>query len=129
VLLNQCHSNEQKCLDLIWGIWKYRPYLKDRQFLMRSDNKALTWLQCAKNGTTKPMRFVPVTLSGSRNPEPKKLDETLDVEYTERLLPPERRRYSLGPSSSNQNLKRHFSNTFTTSQTASGIPPCTWSRG
>ncbi|CAH1366663.1 unnamed protein product [Tenebrio molitor] len=38
----RCHNNEQKCLDLIWGIQKYLPYLEDRLFLMRSNNKALT---------------------------------------------------------------------------------------
>jgi hypothetical protein len=52
------------------------------------------------------MRFGPAILSGSRNPEPKKPDEPLDANNTERLLPSERSRDRLGPTPRNQEMKK-----------------------
>jgi hypothetical protein len=47
------HSNEQECLAVVWAIRRYRPYIEDKPFLLRADNKALTWLQTTKNGKRK----------------------------------------------------------------------------
>jgi hypothetical protein len=101
---------------LVWGIRKYRPYLEDRRFLVRTENKALTWLQSAKNGKAKLTRWalelqqynfglehcpgkeneLPDFLS--RNPEAQEPNHPLDADDTERLLPPERRADSLRPT-------------------------------
>ena len=37
------HCNEQECLVIIWAIKRYRPYLEDRRFVLRTDSKILTW--------------------------------------------------------------------------------------
>jgi hypothetical protein len=110
------HSNEQECLALVWGIRKYRPYLEDRRFLVRTDNKALTWPQSAKDGKAKLTRwalelqqynFGPEHCPGkenelpdflSRNPEAQEPNDPLDADDTERLLSPERRADSLRPT-------------------------------
>lgn len=42
------HSLEQKCLSVIWSIRKYLPYLEDRPFILRTDGKALSWLNSVK---------------------------------------------------------------------------------
>ncbi|CAH1381840.1 unnamed protein product [Tenebrio molitor] len=63
------------------------------------------------------MRFGPAILSGSRNPEPKKPDEPLDANNTERLLPSERSRDRLGPTPRNQEMKKRFHSNFPTSHT------------
>jgi hypothetical protein len=65
------------------------------------------------------MRFGPAILSGSRNPEPKKPDEPLDANNTERLLPSERSRDRLGPMPRNQEMKKRFHSNFPTSRTVS----------
>lgn len=51
------HSNELECLALVWAIKKYRPYLEDRHFTLRTDNKALTWLKQASGQKTKYARW------------------------------------------------------------------------
>jgi hypothetical protein len=38
------HSNEQKCLAVVWALKKYRPLLQDNRFILLTDNAALTWL-------------------------------------------------------------------------------------
>lgn len=38
------HCNEKECLAVIWAIRKYRAYLEDRPFTLRTDNKGLVWL-------------------------------------------------------------------------------------
>lgn len=52
------HSNEQECLVVVWAIKKYRPYLEDRPFKLRTDNKRLTWLKTAKENRDKLQRWV-----------------------------------------------------------------------
>ncbi|KAL1447768.1 hypothetical protein WDU94_013913 [Cyamophila willieti] len=37
-------SNERECLAIVWGVKKYRIYLEDRPFVIRTDNQSLTWL-------------------------------------------------------------------------------------
>ena len=39
------------------GIRRYRPYLEDRRFLLRTDNKALTWLKQMKDVKAKLTRW------------------------------------------------------------------------
>lgn len=51
------HSNEQECLAVIWAVKKYRPYREDRHFTLRTDNKALTWLNSMQNQKTKLARW------------------------------------------------------------------------
>jgi hypothetical protein len=43
------HINEQECLAIVWAVRRYRAYLEDQQFTLRIDNKALLWLNTAKN--------------------------------------------------------------------------------
>jgi hypothetical protein len=42
------HSNEQECLAVVWAIRRYRPYLEDNPFTLRTDNMARVWLQQKK---------------------------------------------------------------------------------
>jgi transposase InsO family protein len=98
------HSNEQECLAVVWAIRRYRPYIEDKPFLLRTDNKALTWLQTTKNERAKLLRWalelqsyqftiehcpgkenqLPDMLS--RDPNARESHEE-DVEDVERLLP------------------------------------------
>jgi hypothetical protein len=100
------HSNEQKCLALVWGIRKDRPYLEDRRFLVRYDSKTVIWLQFVKVGTTKLTHW---TLE----------HDTLDADDTERLFSPQQRRDrpDRGPGI------RRFNSTFITSGTAGWTAP------
>jgi predicted aspartyl protease len=100
------HSNEQKCLAVVWAIRRYRPYLEDKQFILRTDNKALVWLQQMKDQRAKLTRWA-IELQGyqctiqhcpgrenqladilSRDPE-ERLPQDEDLSDTDRLLPPE----------------------------------------
>lgn len=51
------HSNEQECLAAVWAIKRYRPYLEGRRFILRTDNRALTWLNTAKDQRAKLTRW------------------------------------------------------------------------
>ncbi|KAJ3641849.1 hypothetical protein Zmor_028321 [Zophobas morio] len=51
------HCNEQECLAVVWATRKYRPYLEDRKFLLRTDNKALTWLSSIQDKRAKLTRW------------------------------------------------------------------------
>jgi hypothetical protein len=51
------HINEQECLAVVFAIKKYRPYLEDKPFLLRADNKCLLWLIGAKDSNTKLTRW------------------------------------------------------------------------
>jgi transposase InsO family protein len=100
------HSNEQECLAVVWAIRRYRPYLEDKQFILRTDNKALVWLQQMKDQRAKLTRWA-IELQGyqciiqhcpgrenqladilSRDPE-ERLPQDEDLSDTDRLLPPE----------------------------------------
>ena len=43
------HANEPECLAVIWGMKHFRPYLEDRPFTLRTDNRSLLWLKSLKN--------------------------------------------------------------------------------
>ena len=47
------HCNEQECLTVIQGIKRYRPYLEDNHFTLRTDSTALTWLRKMKDKKSK----------------------------------------------------------------------------
>lgn len=51
------HINEQECLAIITAIRRYRPYLEDRPFTLRTDNAALQWLQTMKDTKAKLTRW------------------------------------------------------------------------
>ncbi|KAJ3656460.1 hypothetical protein Zmor_015536 [Zophobas morio] len=51
------HVNEQECLAIVWAVRKYRAYLEDREFTLRTDNKALLWLNSAKDINAKLTRW------------------------------------------------------------------------
>ena len=50
-------SNEQECLAVIWALRKFRHYLEDGNFTLRTDNRALTWLDNIKDGKGKLHRW------------------------------------------------------------------------
>ncbi|XP_051155402.1 uncharacterized protein LOC127277975 [Leptopilina boulardi] len=49
--------DEQSCLTIVWAFKKYRPYLEDRPFILRTDKKALTWLNQSKTSRPKLTRW------------------------------------------------------------------------
>lgn len=51
------HSNELECLAIVWAIKRYRPYLENQHFILRTDNKAMTWLQSMKDKNAKLLRW------------------------------------------------------------------------
>ena len=51
------HCNEQECLAVIWAIKRYRPYLEDSHFTIRTDSTALTWLRQVKDSRSKLARW------------------------------------------------------------------------
>ncbi|XP_033222580.1 uncharacterized protein LOC117176448 [Belonocnema kinseyi] len=51
------HCNEQECSALIWAIKRYRPYLEDAPFILRTDSKTLTWLDTRKDTRDKLHRW------------------------------------------------------------------------
>ena len=51
------HCNEQECLAVIWAIKRYRPYLEDSHFILRTDSTALTWLRRMKDDKSKLTRW------------------------------------------------------------------------
>ena len=51
------HINEQECLAIVWAIRRFRPLLEGRQFTIRTDSKALTWLQTIKDTKAKLIRW------------------------------------------------------------------------
>jgi hypothetical protein len=51
------HINEQECFAIVWAVKKYRPYLEEGHFSLRTDNKALLWLNTAKEFSAKLTRW------------------------------------------------------------------------
>ncbi|KAK9702258.1 RNase H-like domain found in reverse transcriptase [Popillia japonica] len=51
------HINEQECLAVIWAIKRFRPYLEDRKFTLRTDSRALLWLDRTKDSRSKLTRW------------------------------------------------------------------------
>ena len=51
------HCNEQECLAIIWAIKRYRPFLEDGPFTLRTDSKTLTWLNSQKDTRVKLTRW------------------------------------------------------------------------
>lgn len=49
--------NDQECLAIVWAVRRFRPYLEDRKFTLRTDNKALLWLNTAENSNAKRTRW------------------------------------------------------------------------
>ena len=100
------HSNEQEYLAVIWALRKYRHYLEDGKFTLRSDNRALTWLDNIKDGKGKLHRwamylksfnFSVEHIAGKNNELPDALSRepgsemfAYDADLLEALLPPER---------------------------------------
>ncbi|CAB0045040.1 unnamed protein product [Trichogramma brassicae] len=97
------HCNEQECLAVVWAIKRFRPYLEDRPFILRTDSRTVTWLNRFKGTRDKLMRWALLlqefqfTLEhcpGRHNELPDHLsrnpcEETPeDLGDTERILPP-----------------------------------------
>lgn len=51
------HINELECFAIVWAVKRYRPYLENREFTLKTDNKALLWLNSAKDSTAKLTRY------------------------------------------------------------------------
>lgn len=102
------HINEIECLAIVTFIKKYKIYLEDKPFTLRTDNRSLLWLDKNKDAKTKLTRWslllqeysfnmehcpgkeneLPDFLS--RNPENNEEREGLDLE---RMFPPEYRNF------------------------------------
>ena len=99
------HSNEQECLAVIWALRKFRHYLEDGKFTLKTDNRALTWLNNIKDGKGKLHRwamylksfnFDVIHVAGKENELPDALSRDPgtevfadDADLLEDLLPPE----------------------------------------
>ncbi|KAJ8871436.1 hypothetical protein PR048_027753, partial [Dryococelus australis] len=51
------HVNEQECLTVMWIIRKYRYYLEETHFILRTDSRALKWLRESRNNKAKLRRW------------------------------------------------------------------------
>lgn len=51
------HANEQECLAVVWAMRFFRPYLEDRRFTLRTDSRALLWLDTMKDRNAKLTRW------------------------------------------------------------------------
>ena len=101
------HSNEQECLTVIWALRKFRHYLEDGKFTLKTDNRVLTWLNNIKDGKGKLHRwaiylrsfnFDVIHVAGKHNELPDALSRDPGAEIfmgsgdaLEDLLPPERK--------------------------------------
>ncbi|KAI5720243.1 hypothetical protein M8J77_003912 [Diaphorina citri] len=50
-------SNERECLAVVWAIKKYRIYLEDQPFVLRTDNQSLKWLNKFSDSKAKLTRW------------------------------------------------------------------------
>ena len=101
------HSNEQECLAVFWALRRFSRYLEDGRFTLRTDNRALTWLNNIKDGKGKLHRwaiylrsfdFKVEHIAGKHNELPDALSRqpddncfSDDTQNIESLLPPENR--------------------------------------
>uniref|UniRef100_A0ABD2VYJ7 RNA-directed DNA polymerase n=1 Tax=Trichogramma kaykai TaxID=54128 RepID=A0ABD2VYJ7_9HYME len=51
------HCNEQECLAVVWAIKRFRPYLEDQPFTLRTDSRTITWLNRFKGTRDKLLRW------------------------------------------------------------------------
>lgn len=51
------HINEQECLAVVWAVKKFRPFLEDRKFTLKTDSRALLWLDRTKDARSKLTRW------------------------------------------------------------------------
>ncbi|KAI5753968.1 hypothetical protein M8J77_004729 [Diaphorina citri] len=51
------HINEKECLAVVWAVKKYRGYLDGKKFILRTDSKAVTWLEKFKDSKSKLVRW------------------------------------------------------------------------
>ena len=103
---NRYHINEEECLAIIWAVKRYKHFLEDRRFKLRTVSKALMWLNQAKESTAKltkwslilqEFRFDIQHCAGesngladllSRHPQKKSASEE-ELEVVDRITPPE----------------------------------------
>jgi len=51
------HATEKECLGIVWALKKFVHYLDGQQFVLQTDNRALTWLDSMKDANSKFMRW------------------------------------------------------------------------
>lgn len=97
------HVNEQECLCVLWAIRQFRAYVDGKPFILRTDSRAVTWLQRFKDSKAKLTRwalllqefsFTIEHVPGRRNELPDLLsrqpsNSVAQLPSDERLLPPE----------------------------------------
>lgn len=103
------HSNELECLAIVWAIKRYRLYLEDQHFVLRTDNAAMQWLHNFRDSRTKITRWALLLQEFSSTTEhcPGKQNELPDAlgrprlpgmmmipaEWNPQPTPPAKRRY------------------------------------
>lgn len=97
------HINEQECLSVVWSTKIFRNYLEDKPFILRTDSRALLWLDKFKDSKAKLTRwalllqefsFTIEHIPSSKNELPDLLSRDpenipYEEENRDRLLPPE----------------------------------------
>lgn len=58
-----CSAYELECLAVVFGIDKFRPYLEHREFLLETDNQALSWLLARPRSLDKLGRWITKIMS------------------------------------------------------------------
>jgi len=51
------HATEKECLAIVWALKKFECYLDGQEFILETDNRALTWLHSMKDASSKFMRW------------------------------------------------------------------------
>ncbi|KAL7291774.1 hypothetical protein TKK_0014559 [Trichogramma kaykai] len=106
------HCNEQECLAVIWGIKRFRHYLEDAPFTLRTDSKTLIWLDRFKETRDKLLRwalllqefqFTIEHCAGKDNELPDLLSRNPlglhdELEDIDRMMPPESAPSSVSPT-------------------------------
>ncbi|KAJ3616464.1 hypothetical protein MTP99_003085 [Tenebrio molitor] len=99
------HINEQEFFTIVWTVKKYRPYMEEGHFDLRTDNKALLWLNTTKESNARLTLGVPsprVQFDGRENKLPdlwsRQLNEVTvhaEAEDDQRMLVPKTCRLSI----------------------------------